>query len=156
MARSTSSTKPIQLDPMETLRDFLAARCQQYASHIAMQSFSREMSYAELDQHSSDFAAFLQQRLGLKKGDRFAVMLPNVLQFMVALHGAIKAGLVLVNINPLYTARELSLQLKDSGAKAIIVLENFARTLSLTRIAVMCWLLSRVIFWVGVNVRFLG
>jgi long-chain acyl-CoA synthetase len=120
----------ISLDPTETLRDFLVNRCRQYAGHIALQSFSREISYAELDELSTHFASYLQQKLGMQKGDRFAIMLPNVLQFMVALLGAIKIGLVVVNINPLYTARELSLQLRDSGAKAIIVLENFARTLS--------------------------
>lgn len=120
----------ISLDPTETLRDFLVNRCRHYSGHIALQSFSREISYAELDRLSTQFAAYLQQKLGMQKGDRFAIMLPNVLQFMVVLLGAIKIGLVVVNINPLYTARELSLQLRDSGAKAIIVLENFARTLS--------------------------
>ena len=87
------------------------------------------ITYRELDQLSRDFAAYLQKVVGLKKGDRVAIMLPNLLQYPIALFGALRAGVVVVNINPLYTARELEHQLKDSGATAIVVLENFAHTL---------------------------
>ena len=87
------------------------------------------MSYDELDQLSMQFACYLQQTLGLTRGERVAIMLPNILQYPVALCGIFRAGLVVVNVNPLYTARELEHQLKDSGARCIIILENFAHTL---------------------------
>jgi long-chain acyl-CoA synthetase len=88
-----------------------------------------EISYAELAEQATDFAAYLQQGLGLKKGDKFAIMVPNTLQYPIALFGALLAGLTVVNVNPLYTARELEHQLKDSGAKAMLIIENFAKTL---------------------------
>ncbi len=87
------------------------------------------LSYRDIDRLSSAFAAYLQQVLGLDRGDRVAIMLPNVLQYPVALFGILRAGLVVVNVNPLYTPRELEHQLKDSGASAILILENFAHTL---------------------------
>ena len=82
-------------------------------------------SYAQLDQLSAQFAAWLQQR-GLRKGDRIAIMLPNVVQYPLVMFGALRAGLTVVNTNPLYTASELEHQLRDSGATALVVLENFA------------------------------
>jgi long-chain acyl-CoA synthetase len=88
----------------------------------------KEMTYREVDNLSRDFAGWLQS-LGLGKGDRVALMMPNVLQYPVALFGTLRAGCVVVNVNPLYTPRELEHQLKDSGAKAIVILENFATTL---------------------------
>jgi long-chain acyl-CoA synthetase len=87
------------------------------------------MSYRELDRRSRAFGAWLQQRAGLKSGDRIAIMLPNLLQYPVAMFGALRAGLTVVNTNPLYTVTELTHQLKDSGAAAVVVLENFAATL---------------------------
>jgi long-chain acyl-CoA synthetase len=84
------------------------------------------MTYGELDALSRNFAAYLQQTLGLAKGARVAIMMPNLLQYPVALFGTLRAGYVVVNVNPLYTARELEHQLKDSGAEAIVVVENFA------------------------------
>jgi len=87
------------------------------------------LSYGELDQQSRDFGAYFQHEFGLSKGDRVAIMLPNLLQYPVALFGALRAGLVVVNVNPLYTPRELQHQLADSGAVAVVVLENFAHTL---------------------------
>jgi long-chain acyl-CoA synthetase len=86
------------------------------------------LTYGEVERKTRDFAAFLQKERGLVPGDRLAVMMPNVLQYPVALYGALRAGLVVVNCNPLYTPRELEYQLIDSGAKAIVVLENFAST----------------------------
>jgi long-chain acyl-CoA synthetase len=83
------------------------------------------MTYRELDQQTRNFAAYLQT-LGLESGARIAIMLPNVMQFQIAMMGALRAGLVVVNVNPLYTSRELEYQLKDSGASALIILENFA------------------------------
>jgi long-chain acyl-CoA synthetase len=88
-----------------------------------------EISYRELDEQSRAFGAWLQKKARLERGDRVALMLPNLLQYPVALLGVLRAGLVAVNTNPLYTPRELEHQLKDSGAKAIVVLENFAHTL---------------------------
>ena len=87
------------------------------------------MTYAELERRSRDFAAFLQGLPGMKKGERVAIMTPNLLQYPVALFGILRAGMIVVNVNPLYTPRELEHQLKDSGAKAIVILENFAHVL---------------------------
>ena len=99
-----------------------------YAGHTACVSMGKEMSYRQLDEQSRAFAAWLQS-LGLKKGDRVALMMPNLLQYPVALIGTLRAGCVVVNCNPLYTPRELEYQLKDSGATAIVIVENFAHVL---------------------------
>ncbi len=95
---------------------------------VAYRSLGKSITFGQVDRWSADFGAYLQS-LGLNKGDRVAVMLPNVPQYPVAVAAILRAGLVLVNVNPLYTPRELQHQLKDSGAKAILILENFARTL---------------------------
>jgi len=100
-----------------------------FADHTAFVSMGRALTYAELDRLSAAFAAYLQKELGLQKGARVALMMPNVLQYPVALFGALRAGFVVVNVNPLYKPRELEHQLKDSGAEAIVILENFAHTL---------------------------
>lgn len=100
-----------------------------YANRPAFINMGAEITFAELEQQSKGFAAYLQQELGLKKGDKFAIMVPNCLQYPIALFGALLAGLTVVNVNPLYTARELEHQLKDSGAKAMLIIENFASTL---------------------------
>ena len=101
----------------------------QYSDKTAFINMGAEISYAELQQQATAFAAYLQQGLGLEKGDKFAIMVPNTLQYPIALFGALLAGLTVVNVNPLYTARELEHQLKDSGAKAMLIIENFAQTL---------------------------
>jgi long-chain acyl-CoA synthetase len=100
-----------------------------FADRTAFVCMDRKMSYRELDQLSQAFAGFLQAQ-GLKQGDRVAIMLPNILNYPVALTGILRAGGVVVNVNPLYTPRELEHQLKDSGAQTIVVLENVANTLS--------------------------
>ncbi|NMP31337.1 long-chain-fatty-acid--CoA ligase FadD [Thalassotalea sp. M1531] len=100
-----------------------------YADRAAFINMGAEISYRELEAQVTMFAAYLQKDLGLEKGDRFAIMVPNTLQYPIALFGALKAGLTVVNVNPLYTARELEHQLKDSGAKAMLIVENFAHTL---------------------------
>jgi long-chain acyl-CoA synthetase len=103
-----------------------------FASHRQLPAFSNmgaTLSYAQLDELSRAFAAWLQQKSGLRRGDRVALMMPNILQYPIALFGALRAGMVVVNTNPLYTPRELEHQLKDSGAKAIVVVENFAHVL---------------------------
>jgi len=99
-----------------------------YAQRAAFSFMGASLGYAELDRLSLAFAAYLQG-VGLARGDRVAVMLPNVPQYPVAVAAILRAGYVVVNVNPLYTARELEYQLKDAGAKAIVILENFASTL---------------------------
>ncbi len=94
----------------------------------AFANFGRVLSYDDIDRLSTQFAAYLVNQLKLNRGDRIAIMMPNVLQYPIALFGALRAGLVVVNTNPLYTARELKHQLDDSGAKAIVVVDNFAAT----------------------------
>jgi len=101
----------------------------QYSDRTAFINMGAEITYAELAEQATAFAAYLQKDLGLKKGDKFAIMVPNTLQYPIALFGALLAGLTVVNVNPLYTARELEHQLKDSGAKAMLIIENFAKTL---------------------------
>ena len=100
-----------------------------YGERTAFVNMGAEISYAELAEEATAFAAYLQQNLGLKKGDKFAIMVPNTLQYPIALFGALLAGLTVVNVNPLYTERELEHQLNDSGAKAMLIIENFAQTL---------------------------
>ena len=112
-----------------SLKEILEKSCARFADLPAYGNMGVSITYRELDQMSRDFAAYLQKVVGMKKGDRMAIMLPNLLQYPVALFGAQRAGVVVVNTNPLYTARELEHQLKDSGATAIVVLENFAHTL---------------------------
>ncbi len=112
------------------LPDVLNAACKRYAHRPAFSSMGRTLTYGDVDRLSARFAAWLLNDLKLKQGDRVAIMLPNVLQYPIALFGVLRAGLVVVNTNPIYTARELKHQLDDSGAAAIVVLDNFAQTLS--------------------------
>jgi len=119
----------IDVDEFASLRDVLLRSCQRFGGLPAYSNMGASLTYAELDRSSRDFAAYLQKSLGLHKGDRVALMMPNLLQYPVALFGVLRAGLVVVNVNPQYTAPELEHQLEDSGAVAIVVLENFAHTL---------------------------
>jgi len=120
---------PPELPPLEyeSLAELLEKSCARYANRIAFSSMGKTLTYGELEGQTRKIAAWLQS-IGLEKGDRVAVMMPNVLQNPVAVYGILRAGFVVVNVNPLYTPRELEHQLRDSGAKAIFVLENFART----------------------------
>jgi long-chain acyl-CoA synthetase len=118
----------ISTDHISSLVGLFDEACRKYASKVAYISMGIELTYADLDAQASEFAGWLQAK-GLKKGDRVALMMPNVLQYPVALFGTLRAGCVVVNCNPLYTPRELEHQLKDSGAQAIVILENFAHTL---------------------------
>ena len=102
---------------------------ERFRQRPAFASFGKKLSYGQIDEMSRQFAGYLTGVLKLGKGDRIAIMMPNVLQYPIALFGALRAGLVVVNTNPMYTARELKHQLEDSGAKAIVVLDNFAATL---------------------------
>ncbi len=123
---------PAEINPNEyrSLTTLLESNCQRFGPLDAYTSLGRTITYAEYERRARDFAAWLQQSAGLQRGDRIALMLPNVLQYPIALFGALRAGLTVVNTNPLYTARELEHQLTDSGAKAIVILENFAHTLA--------------------------
>lgn len=136
----------IDLNEFASLRDILETSCRRFASQPAFSNMGVALSYAELDRQSRQFGAWLQHELGLAKGERVAIMMPNLLQYPVALFGALRAGLTVVNVNPLYTARELEHQLKDSGATVIVILENFAATLEkvLARTAVKTVITTRI------------
>jgi long-chain acyl-CoA synthetase len=123
---------PADIDPDQytSLAALLEASFSRFAELPAFSNLGAQMSFAAVDKSSRDFAAYLQSIPSLQPGDRVAVMMPNVLQYPVAVFGILRAGLVVVNVNPLYTPRELEHQLTDSGASAIIVLENFAATVA--------------------------
>jgi long-chain acyl-CoA synthetase len=122
---------PAEIGPLEhpSVASLFEHSCRQYATKTAFISMGKTMTYAALEQASAKVAAWLQAK-GHKKGDRVAVMLPNVLQYPVVVMGILRAGMTVVNVNPLYTPRELEHQVKDSGATAIFVLENFAATVA--------------------------
>lgn len=115
----------VDISEYDSLLDMFDECFERYSNRRACEYLGKFLTYSELDQHSRHFAAYLQN-LGLEPGSRVAIMLPNVMQFQVAMLGVLRAGFIVVNVNPLYTARELEYQLKDSGAAALIVLENFA------------------------------
>jgi long-chain acyl-CoA synthetase len=119
----------IDADVFMSIPDLLGKIAVKFADKPACHNLGCTMSYAELDRQSRDFAAFLQGLPGMTKGERVAIMAPNLLQYLVALFGILRAGMTVVNVNPLYTPRELEHQLNDSGAKAIVILENFASIL---------------------------
>jgi long-chain acyl-CoA synthetase len=122
--------KVLEFDPRRTLVTLLDESEAKYSSHLAFTNFDVSIDYTKIAEDSRSFAAYLQNVLGLKKGDRIAMMMPNLLQYPIAIFGALRAGLIVVNVNPLYTPRELKHQLQDSGAKAIIIFENSAHVLS--------------------------
>ncbi|GAA5219315.1 long-chain-fatty-acid--CoA ligase FadD [Corallincola platygyrae] len=119
----------IDPDHYSSLLDIFEGAFSRYADQPAFINMGQTMTYRRLEEQSRAFAAYLQQDLGLEKGDRVAVMMPNLLQYPIALCGILRAGMVVVNVNPLYTPRELKHQLTDSGTKAIVILSNFAHTL---------------------------
>ncbi|HEX3098104.1 MAG TPA: AMP-binding protein [Usitatibacter sp.] len=118
----------ISVDEFASIRAILERSCERYAALPAFSCMGATLTYAQLDALSRDFGSWLQNARGLAKGARVALMMPNLLQYPIALFGALRAGMVVVNCNPLYTPRELEHQLNDSGADAIVVLENFAHT----------------------------
>jgi long-chain acyl-CoA synthetase len=121
---------PAEIDPSRcrTLKELLERTCAEHAERVAFIQMGAQLTYRKLDDLSKAFAAWLQHE-GFRKGDRIAIMLPNTLQYPIALFGALRAGLTVVNTNPLYTAPELEYQLVDSGATAILIIENFAHVL---------------------------
>jgi long-chain acyl-CoA synthetase len=118
---------PADIDPnqLRTLKELVERTCASHADKVAYVQMGKSLTFRELDKLSRDFGAWLQT-MGFRKGDRLAIMMPNTLQYPIALFGALRTGLVVVNTNPLYTAPELEHQLVDSGAAGILVLENFA------------------------------
>jgi long-chain acyl-CoA synthetase len=119
----------INPDRYQSLVDMFEQATARYADQPAFMNMGEVMTFRKLEERSRAFAAYLQQGLGLQKGDRVALMMPNLLQYPVALFGILRAGMVVVNVNPLYTPRELEHQLNDSGASAIVIVSNFAHTL---------------------------
>lgn len=119
----------IDVDAYTSLTEVLDESVRLYGQRIAYVCMGKGISYAQLDRLSRNFAAYLQEVLGLKKGDRVVLMMPNVLQYPVCLFGALRAGCTVVNCNPLYTAPELEHQINDAGAETIVILENFAHVL---------------------------
>lgn len=128
---SYPASVPSEINPdiCASLVEMFETSCNKFAPKPALISFDYKMSYSLLAKKSRDFAVFLQQKLNLKKGDRIALMLPNVLQYPVAFFGALRAGLIVVNVNPQYTVRELIGQLNDANTETIVVLTNFAHVL---------------------------
>ncbi|EOC0398791.1 long-chain-fatty-acid--CoA ligase FadD [Cronobacter sakazakii] len=122
---------PAEINPdrYHSLVDMFEQSCTRYADQPAFTNMGEVMTFRKLEERSRAFAAWLQQSLGLQKGDRVALMMPNLLQYPVALFGILRAGMIVVNVNPLYTPRELEHQLNDSGASAIVIVSNFAHTL---------------------------
>jgi long-chain acyl-CoA synthetase len=125
---------PADIDPAEyrSLVDLFERSIEKFGARPAFHSMGKTITYAELDRLSRDFGAWLQAK-GLGKGARVAIMMPNCLQYPVAMFGTLRAGCTVVNVNPLYTARELEHQLRDSGAEAIVILENFGAVLQQVR-----------------------
>ena len=125
---------PADIDPGEyqSLVELFEASIRKYAQRPAFHNMGRTISFAQLDRRSRDFGAWLQAK-GLAKGTRVAIMMPNCLQYPIAMFGTLRAGCVVVNVNPLYTARELEHQLNDSGAEVIVILENYGHVLQEVR-----------------------
>ena len=128
--RSYPQGVPAEIDPDEyrSIAAVFASSASRYADRPAYSNFGKQLTYAQVDELSKQFAAYLLGELGLKKGDRVAIMMPNCLQYPIATFGVLRAGLTVVNVNPMYTARELRHQLADSGTSAIVVLDNFGGT----------------------------
>ena len=123
---------PAQIDPNahRSVVHMLEGAMKKYAAKPAFRSFGQTLTYADVDRQSRNFAAYLQTKLGVKKGDRIAVMMPNLLAFPIAFLGIIRAGAVQVNVNPMYTPRELEYQLKDAGVKVMVVFAGSSATVA--------------------------
>jgi long-chain acyl-CoA synthetase len=121
---------PVNIDPSKypTLMDFANECFTKFKNKVAFSNFDKTITYGQIDKYSTQFAAYLQSR-GLNPGDKIAIMMPNLLQYPIAIFGALKAGLIIVNTNPMYTPREMKHQFTDSDCKAIVIVENFASNL---------------------------
>ncbi|MEQ9414622.1 MAG: AMP-binding protein, partial [Cyclobacteriaceae bacterium] len=122
---------PKEIGPYEytSLIEMFDNTCDQYSDQVAFENYGVKMTFKELHESATHFAAYLQGELGLKKGDRIAIQMPNLLQFPVAFFGAIKAGLIAVNTNPLYTPPEMKHQFVDAEVSAVVIVANFAKQL---------------------------
>jgi long-chain acyl-CoA synthetase len=120
----------INPDAFPSVVSIFEQSCSRHADTDAFRNMGAALTYRDLDRHARDFAAYLQGELGLQKGERVALMMPNIMQYPVALFGVLRAGLIAVNVNPLYTARELEHQLLDAQPRAIVIVENFCHTLA--------------------------
>ncbi len=122
---------PAEIDPeqLPSLKHLFEEACRKHAAKPAFTNMGRTLSYAEIDELSRRFGAWLQKEAGLRKGDRIAIMMPNLLQYPIAIIGALRAGLTVVNTNPMYTAREVEHQIRDSGATVMLIFENACSTL---------------------------
>lgn len=120
----------IDLKIFDSLVDLFNRCCERYGDRVAYSNFGNTLTYGQLEQYAQQFASYLQTHCGCAKGSRLGIILPNVLQYPVALFGAFMAGCVVVNVNPLYTTREMAEQLKDAGTEVVVVLANFAQTLA--------------------------
>ena len=119
----------INMNEFSSIRDIFEQAVRKFKDNVAFSNMRTRLTYGQLDRLTRDFAAYLQSLPGMKKGDRVAIMMPNMLQYPIAIFAALRAGFVVVNVNPLYTPRELEHQLNDAGVKAIVIVENFASTL---------------------------
>ncbi len=119
----------IDMEKLQPLNVMMRDSCVEFSDRTAFSNMGARLSFTELEQLSARFAAWLQHQPGLKRGDRIAIMMPNLLQYPVVMYGALRAGMTVVNVNPLYTQRELAHQLNDAGVSLIVILENFAATL---------------------------
>jgi long-chain acyl-CoA synthetase len=128
--RDNGIPETVNADAWPSVVHLLEDAMRRYADKPAFRAFGQTLSFADVDRQSAAFAAWLQQRLGVKKGDRVAVMLPNLLAFPIVCIGILRAGAVQVNVNPLYTPRELEHQLKDSGSETIVIFNGSTRTLA--------------------------
>ncbi|HEX9208644.1 MAG TPA: AMP-binding protein, partial [Steroidobacteraceae bacterium] len=126
---------PAEINPSEyrSLLELVDQGIARFRDRPSFTCMDRTLTYGDLDVLANRFGAYLQKVARLRRGDRIAIMLPNILQYPVAILGAFRAGLTVVNTNPMYTPRELQHQLHDSGARAIVILENFAHTLAEVR-----------------------
>ena len=119
----------INPDQYNSLGDLIHESAEKYKTQVAFENIGKKLSYSDIDALSDDFASFLQNEIKLQKGDRIALQMPNLLQYPIAMFGALKAGVIVVNTNPLYTQPEMEHQFNDSGVKAIVILANFAHNL---------------------------
>lgn len=119
----------IDINEYSSIMEVFDESCKKFRNKIAFTNMGVSITYEELDQYVGNFASFLQNELNLKKGDRIAIQMPNLIQFPICVFAALRAGLIVVNTNPLYTAKEMQHQFKDSGAKAIVILANYAHLL---------------------------
>ena len=129
--KSYPSGTPHEIGPLEyqSLIELFEKSSSRHSDRVAFENMGVRLTFAEVDRYSTSFAAYLQSELGLKKGERIAIQMPNLLQFPIAFIGSLKAGLIVVNTNPLYTPREMEHQFKDAGVSAIVIVANFAYNL---------------------------